>query len=91
MAYNRTDARIAEVKRGLEACRQAIMDVLEGGQSYTVSGGISINHPPLAELRKQESEFLRELISLQMTVKGILHQRTAPDFAGDNSTVIPNI
>ena len=80
MSYNANTARLAELKRDLELCRQAIRDVLEGGQSYTISGGISVSHPSLGDLRKQEADLQRQIITYQQSTRGLLHQRTAPDF-----------
>lgn len=67
-----------DLVKDLELVREKLREVIRGGVSVSVSGGVSVSQPSLSELRKHESHLLRQLYLLD---NGAM--RTSPDFAGE--------
>lgn len=67
----------------LAAVRAKRLEILTAGQSFSVSGGISVNQPLLKELSAEEGRIIRQLMILDGG-----EPRTAPDFSGNDGGTV---
>lgn len=74
-----------DIVKDLELVREKLREVIRGGVGVSVSGGVSVSQPSLADLRRHESHLLRQLYLLD---NGAM--RTSPDFAaGSGDDTLP--
>lgn len=76
MSYDARQARINEIRRDLATVREAKRELIKGGQSVSVAGGVSVTRATLKDLNTEENRLLAQL---QAAVGGTL--TTLPDFS----------
>ncbi len=79
MSYDARQTRINEIRQDLANVRQAKRDLISGGQSVSVAGGVSVSRANLADLNREENRLLAQLNAI---VGANTIPSTVPDFSG---------
>ena len=79
MSYDARQTRINEIRQDLANVRQAKRDLISGGQSVSVAGGVSVSRANLADLNREENRLIAQLNAI---VGSNTIPSTVPDFSG---------